>query len=187
MATVTRYVDFPSSSNSVTYDPRTGDSSLLGRVGPVNLKYRLTRLDSAGNVLSSSSWINYAYELAALPTSTFEVRNLRLSNDTGTSATDKVTSDPTLTGNLLDTATPPKVVAYSLVQFDHNGDGLADGNALTDDLGVFEYRPLGLSYTTHTLRVRSAQYDVAFGSYLLGPWSDLPSTISLLPPLNSRA
>jgi len=157
----------------VTYDPRTGDSSLLGRVGPVNLKYRLTRLDSAGNVLSSSSWINYAYELAALPTSTFEVRNLRLSNDTGTSATDKVTSDPTLTGNLLDTATPPKSVAYSLVQFDHNGDGLADGNALTDDLGVFEYRPLGLSYTTHTLRVRSAQYDVAFGSYLLGPWSDL--------------
>ncbi|MBL8869103.1 MAG: choice-of-anchor D domain-containing protein [Planctomycetaceae bacterium] len=171
---VTRYVEFPSGSNSVTYDPRTGDTSLLGKVGPVELKYRLTRLDSAGTVLSTSPWITFAYELAALPTSTFEVRNLRLVNDTGTSATDKVTSDPTLTGNLLETGVPPKDVAYSLVQFDHNGDGLADGNALTDDLGVFEYRPLGLTYSTHTLRVRSAQYDVAYGSYLLGPWSEIP-------------
>ncbi len=74
MANVTRYVEFPSGSNSVTYDPRTGDTSLLGKVGPVELKYRLTRLDSAGTVLSTSPWITFAYELAALPTSTFEVR-----------------------------------------------------------------------------------------------------------------
>jgi hypothetical protein len=171
--TVTKYVEFPADSNQVQYDPRSGDPSLIGRVGPVDLRYRLTKLDAVGNTLSSSRWINFAYQLDTLPASKVEVRNLRLANDTGTSATDRITSDPTLTGNLFDTAATPIDTTYTLVQFDHNGDGLVDGSVLTDNLSVFTYRPQGLSYNSHTLRVRSASYRVEFASYLLGPWSEI--------------
>jgi hypothetical protein len=56
------------------------------------------------------------------------IAELNLLNDTGLSATDKITSDPTLTGRVTDDYS----VAALSVEFDHNGDGAIEGFAYTD-------------------------------------------------------
>ena len=71
--------------------------------------------------------------------------------------------------------------AFQTVEFDHNGDGTADGFAISDAEGAFEYLPLGAPAGQRTIHARTVleneQGDV-IGS---GSWSSLSFWVSALP------
>ncbi|MBI2477418.1 MAG: hypothetical protein HYV60_01820, partial [Planctomycetia bacterium] len=67
-------------------------------------------------------------------------------------------------------------IAYVTVEFDHDGDGVADGTTVTGASNQFVYAPAGLSYGTHTIRARALEWDYEFGTYLYGPWSTFTFT-----------
>src|SRR5204863_3683274 len=56
------------------------------------------------------------------------------------------------------------------VEFDHDGDGLADGSAEADDAGRFFYRPAGLVYGPVALRARAGSWDESSLDYVYGDW-----------------
>ncbi len=67
------------------------------------------------------------------------------------SSTDKITDNPAIVGTL---TLDDRPVSDYLVYIDHNGNGSADGTAITDRYGNFVYRPqnlpLGLCDTLNT-------------------------------------
>jgi hypothetical protein len=65
----------------------------------------------------------------------------------------------------------PNSQVYVTVEFDHDGDGAADGQIVTDGQGQFSYRPRGLGYGEHTIRARVAEWDTDYAAYRYGPWS----------------
>lgn len=66
---------------------------------------------------------------------------------------DRVTSDPTIAGQVADA--PHNAV----VEFSHRGDGVVDGTATTDETGAFLYRPEGLDYGYWDLHARVREND----------------------------
>ncbi len=80
---------------------------------------------------------------------------------------DRVTTDPTVVGVVADA--PP----YSEVEFSHQGDGIVDGSATTDEFGRFEYRPLNLDYGHWDIHVRLTEKNVLSGTDQTTGWQPL--------------
>ncbi len=78
-------------------------------------------------------------------------------------------SDPTITGNIGGEYLPDT----HTVEFDHNGDGLADGSTSTNSEGEFAYTPSGLRSGPVTIRYRSVTVDPYSGDTLYGNWSSI--------------
>lgn len=74
-----------------------------------------------------------------------------------------------------------RAIAYVVVEFDHDGDGVVDGKTVTDTSNRFTYRPAGLSYGTHTIRARALEWNYQYGQYLPGPWTTFTFTWSAKP------
>jgi hypothetical protein len=88
----------------------------------------------------------------------------RLRLDTGTTDTlDQATTDPTLVGVVSDDLSPAGLV----VEFDHNRDGIVDGQATTDAAGRFVYVPNGLTYGGSEIRARVREWDPVTATDLL--------------------
>src|SRR5690606_36151267 len=60
---------------------------------------------------------------------------------TGVQPIDRITSDPTLAGRVAN----DNGAELMRVEFDHDGDGIVDGFAVTDAQGAFKYVPAGLT------------------------------------------
>src|SRR5213075_169559 len=85
--------------------------------------------------------------------STVHVDALTLTHDTGNSGTDGATADATLSGHVANA--PSGGVS---VEFDLNGDGIADGTAQTNSQGNLSFAPVNLpaGYITAQARVASS-------------------------------
>ncbi|MDC0934976.1 HNH/ENDO VII family nuclease [Pirellulales bacterium] len=111
-----------------------------------------------------------------------EISYMELDRDTGFQASDhetvdRVTSDPTIVGRVSD----DNEFAHVAVEFDHDGDDLADGTSVTDADGYFTYVPSGLTVGHWDIRARVDQYDPATATTLTTDWlhmtaSGTPST-----------
>jgi len=139
--------------------------------GAVTARVRASRVDAISNATVFGPWASFAYTLesAALPT----LPALTLLQDTGT-AGDLVTSNPTVTGQIVTTQQKSGV----LIQFDLNNSGVVTGQALTDDMGQFTYRPLNLAAGTVTVRARVAVAN-AQGVMQFGPWTGVSYTFEI--------
>lgn len=159
-----------SANRKFSFDPRVADSRLLGKAGESVVRYRLVQLSANGATVSSSLWVNFAIMLEAAPEGQFIVNDLKLSNDDGTSNVDGFTTDPTLQGHLAvkEETYDPLDPAHAVVQFDLDNDGVFDQSTVADGLGNFTYRPSGLHLGLNTIGVRSLQWDVTYGTYLVG-------------------
>lgn len=71
--------------------------------------------------------------------------------------------------------------AFQTVEFDHNGDGTADGFAISDANGVFEYLPLGVSAGQRTIHARTILENEQGDVIGTGTWSSLSFSVSALP------
>ncbi len=95
------------------------------------------------------------------------ITNLHLVSDTGSSATDKITTNGTLTGSVATNGEP------IFVEYDTDGDGMADGSVNPDMAGNFEFTPMaGMMGMPTTVRVRSAKLDMLTFANEYGGWSD---------------
>lgn len=171
------------SGGAFEYDPRLADGALAGFVGDATLRYRLVHLNSGGTAIATGDWINFAISLEQAPVGAFEVSGLDLVTDDGISDTDNVTSDPTLSGSVFyaNGSNPlPPSPANAVVQYDVDGDDAIDGTAIADENGDFEFRPKGLGYQQHTVRVRSLEWDTEYATYLVGPWAS--TLVHMIPP-----
>ncbi len=72
------------------------------------------------------------------------------------SSTDKITDNPAIVGTL---TLDDRPVSDYLVYIDHNGNGSADGTAITDRYGNFVYRPQNLPTGPVTLTLITAYWD----------------------------
>ena len=106
---------------------------------------------------------------------TLLVSSLKLSNPL-TQAGENVLAtsiDPTVKG----TISKPGDVSLQIVEFDYDGDGIADGSTLTDAQGNFEYEPTGIGTSTN-LSIRSRVVNIVVDeanntSYrTIGDWSE---------------
>jgi Ca2+-binding RTX toxin-like protein len=119
--------------------------------GTVTLKARVKEYDFDGDSqVGSWTTIQFTYETpAGAPAS---IGSLSLSHDTGTSGTDLSTDDASIAGQIEGASD----LFGTIVEFDHDGDGLVDGYTLTDSDGNFTYAPEGLDFGATTISARSA-------------------------------
>lgn len=81
------------------------------------------------------------------------IASLTLLNDNGTSSTDRVTTDPTLTG----TVDLHGLSNFARVEFDFDGNGTVDGAAYTNLSGQFTFTPgAALQVGAATIRARAS-------------------------------
>ncbi len=171
------YAGIYSSGNSFTYDPRSfGLSSSYS--GSLPLKYRVVEMDSYGGTLHTSNWQDFAITISgAEPSAT--LANLHLVSDTGTSGTDKITSDPRLAGNV----NWDGYSGYVTVEFDHTGNGSVDGSSTLYMSGdAFQYDPrssdpsLSTYAGTLPLKYRLVE-NTSGGSTIVGSWQTFTYTL----------
>ena len=152
-------------SGSFVYDPGINLSH-----GEVTIFVRAGEWDgAAGYVYSEWASITFTYTSTGSP---LAIGNLSLQNDTGDPG-DLTTADPTITGEVINGN------STSLdVEFDFDGDGVADENTTTDSSGRFVYDPsLYLSYGQVTIFVRGGEWDGGSG-YVYSEWASITFTYS---------
>ncbi|MEX2170470.1 MAG: choice-of-anchor Q domain-containing protein, partial [Pirellulales bacterium] len=143
-------------SGYFTYQPR----ELAAGTSTVVVTVKASFVDSAtGSELTGEEQILPAFTYNPPQAPTPQIVAFELAHDTGTSATDDVTADPTLRG----TVTGYSVDLY--IQFDHDADDDADGQALVRPDGSFEYVPQGLvDNQSYSIRAATKVWDS--GQYL---------------------
>jgi hypothetical protein len=102
---------------------------------------------------------------------TVMVADFGLSHDTGPSATDGRTTDPTLQGRVRPALSDSPTLSQILVQFDHDGDGQAEATVSTGDGDRFTYTPRNLTLGLQSIAARALQWDADSRGYLTGAWS----------------
>ena len=121
--------------------------------GSVQIKVRIKEADSRG-LTQTSAWQTLSFTYIDPASLVMHVENLRLANDTGNSSTDDATSDPTIRGQVV------LGTAATRVEYDLNGDGIADGSTSVDGQGNFEIVPVGMSEGYRTISVRPVDQSV---------------------------
>ncbi len=174
-------VDGTTTTDSVgwfTYEPEGLQA------GQVTMRARATEWDPATSLDVVGDWLSFAFTLenppaepAPDPDSLPEVSNLKLLNDTGSSATDSVTTDPAVTGTVINVSSGDRTI----VEFDHGTDEMTDGSVTPDRLGDFKYMSDGLPAGNVTVRARAGVWDADASAYLFGAWTSLSFTLDADP------
>jgi hypothetical protein len=139
-------------------------------LGSVTVSARTAIYDERSGEMLTSNWTNLTFTLESRTGATIDTFDL--ANDTGTSGTDNITTDPTVSGTIVSDGP----VAYVLIEFDVNDDGLVDGSTRTNEVGEFSYRPEGLAYGAVTVQARAADWDPPSGDFLISDWEPLAFT-----------
>jgi hypothetical protein len=123
-------------------------------------------------------WTSFAFTFSTVHGAALapNLGDLRLVRDTGRSSSDRVTSDPAMTGTL--SSSPP--VAFYAMEFDLDGDGMRDAEALADRQGKYVYVPSGLSEGPVTVFARARGWDYDEQAGVRAPWA--PFTFDLESP-----
>lgn len=145
-------------------------------VGAATIKARTIAWDVSLGALAASAWVPFSFTLEAATFQPASFTALTLAQDTGTSATDGITTDSTISGTL-------SAGAFTTIEFDHNGDGLTDGNTVTGGDASFFYVPIGLTPGTHTLRARTKEWNYLTRQGQFSAWQ--PITFTLQAPQNN--
>ena len=85
---------------------------------------------------------------------------------------DRITTDPTLIGQVSNDNGPSQLI----VEFDYNDDGIADGTAITDPNGRFQFTPTDLTAGSWDIRARVLEYDPVTTATINSPWAHITAT-----------
>jgi hypothetical protein len=144
--------------------------------GPVTVYLRAREFDDVGGQFLYGDWVSFNFTHEQPVNTPAEVAELQLVNDLDETGTDPRATDPALLGLV----TNDGPVEGLLVQFDHDGDGVIEGSAITDDEGRFTYQPLGLEIGPVTIRARAKEYDDQ-STALYGGWYQFQFTLEAPP------
>lgn len=140
--------------------------------GERTIKARVKEFNTQISAYVYGAWTELAFTYVAPVNIAPTVASLTLVNDTGTSATDGVTTDPRVKGQIANDGS----VTALIVEFDHDGDGDSDGTALTDATGKFQYAPLGLPYSSVSIAARVREWDPIQAVQIHGAWTSYSRT-----------
>jgi len=160
-------VTFAHGAASVTLDVVPVDDTLVETDETVVLQLQLGSASGSYTLGSASS-----ATVLIVDDEPPAVTQLKLLNDTGTSPYDKITTDPTLTGQISSMGNSTDVS----VQFDYDGDETVDASATVTNR-EFTHEPAGLSYGLHTIYARSKKWDAGQSEYVYGQWTSLGFTL----------
>lgn len=139
--------------------------------GPLTVQARALAWDYIEQTTVAGNWTPLSFTYEPFVNAPPMVESLSLLSDTGASASDSLTANPSIFGTVNN-----DVLSKLLVEIDHDGDGVRDGFTFTDAHGWFGYTPVGLPYGPATLRVRALEWLHADEEYLAGPWASIDFT-----------
>jgi Ca2+-binding RTX toxin-like protein len=144
--------------------------------GVHTIRARLLAISSAGETLVGN-WTNYEFEYAP-PSGSLnpQISQLKLIHDTGSSASDGITTNPAIGGQV--TATVG--AALSTVEWDYNHDGTVDGSTTTDLQGAFSFVPNLPATGTYALHARAKIWDPNQGLFVFSAWTALTPALTLV-------
>ncbi|MCA9106170.1 MAG: hypothetical protein KDA83_12120 [Planctomycetales bacterium] len=119
-----------------------------------------------------NGWQSYTFTYQPIVNLAPEITSFSLLVDTGTSNTDSITSTTTVHGTITDGTTIQSVA----IEFDEDGDDIAEDAVFTDAKGRFIYTPTPGPYGTRTIRARAVQWDKEAGEYLFSDWQSITFT-----------
>ena len=152
-----------------------GDFSIsLDDLAPGGHAYRLRAVSnkSLSSSLEVGAWQSLDFELPAPPTSPSQIAELKLRVDDGFDHSDGMTSDPSLVGRV----TRPRAHGMLVIEFDTDGDGLADDRCVAAEDLVFQYTPTQLAPGAFHMRARTVEL-LHTGNVLRSEWSELRGTL----------
>lgn len=138
-------------------------------LGQVTVKARTMLTTANGVVLDYGIWTPLTFTYLGTPGTAPTVYGLQLAHQDGASGGVPTASDPTLNG----TISAASGNAYQTVEYDINGDGVADGTTTTDANGDFTFTPHGLAAGTLTIAARAKVWDSQSQSNLDGAWQSI--------------
>ncbi len=180
-------LSFGASGQSFVYNPLRFDPALNGFTGSLSLQYRLVKRDAAGNIQSTGGWQDFDYTLESPPAvDGLTVDDFGLWLDTGDSDYDRDSVHPTVVGTVNGTT----ATGSGRVEFDHNGDGVEDGQVDIATAGgeSFQYDPrdsdpaLADYLGDLVLNYRLVRLDGDGAVTDTGPWVAYDLTVVALPP-----
>ena len=137
--------------------------------GSYTISVWASRFSDIFNRFETGSKKSIGLTIVAKPVPPLTVTQLKLVEDTGTNKSDFVTSNPAITGKLVQNGN----VARAKIEIDTNADGIVDGTTTTDDSGDFQFTPTRLANGPVSIAVRGVVYNPVTSSLLQGPWSNL--------------
>ena len=152
-----------------------GDFSIsLDHLAPGGHAYRLRAVStkSLSSSLQVGAWQALDFELPFPPTSPSQIAELQLRVDDGFDHSDQMTSDPSLVGRV----TRPSAHGVLVIEFDTDGDGLADDRSVAAEDLVFRYTPTQLAPGAFHIRARTVEF-MQTGNVLRSEWSGIRGTL----------
>jgi len=152
-----------------------GDFSIsLDHLAPGGHAYRLRAVStkSLSSSLQVGAWQALDFELPFPPTSPSQIAELQLRVDDGFDHSDQMTSDPSLVGRV----TRPSAHGVLVIEFDNDGDGLADDRSVAAEDLVFRYTPTQLAPGAFHIRARTVEF-MQTGNVLRSEWSGIRGTL----------
>ena len=161
-------IDYGGSNTASVLTDSNGDFSLDANgmipLGAATVKARTVTFRLDGNEVYGD-WVTLNFTHVAPEPAEFV--SLELANDTGTSNTDKVTTDATITGTI-QSARPVDDV---LIEVDLDGDGTPDDYAVVNSDGTFTYDAnSAVSPGNVSIKVRTSEWDPESEQYVFGAW-----------------
>ena len=148
-------------------------------LGPRRVGARVEWTDPYRNTEILGNWTSFDFQLTESPNSQGDISGLSLLFDTGRSATDRVSSIPTITGHVLQDR------EHARIQVDRNGDGVCDDEISLGSSRRFQYSPMSLNFGTHLFAFRTCYLNPAGDRMAYGTWQpfDFTYVASTIEPL----
>ncbi|MGN6544626.1 MAG: Calx-beta domain-containing protein, partial [Aureliella sp.] len=183
---LTLFFDFDQDGNADTLLTPQEDGQFLYNAlelqpGQYTIDVWATRFSTIFDATETGPTQSFSFTLEAKPQSTLAVTELALVDDTGINKTDLITSNPTISGKLVNDGS----VAQLTVEIDVNADGVVDGTTTTDNNGYFQFTPTGLALGPKSIAARGVAYNHATSSLEPGAWNSL--SFSLVASTNEAA
>ncbi len=144
--------------------------------GSATYQVRTQETDPVTGAVNTGNWTAFSFTYEKATNAPAEVSQLSLLEDTGSVTDDNITTNAALTGQV----TNDGDVSGITVQFDHDGDGIYEGTAVTDDTGSFTYAPQGLAAGDYTIAARAVE-TTDDNKTLYGSWVSITFTLEELP------
>jgi hypothetical protein len=139
--------------------------------GSASIRARAHRTNPFLGVIETGPWVPFSFTFTAPSPNQISLDDLRLARDTGTNQTDRITTDPTLTGTVRGN------LLLEGVELDFDQDFFPDTTAPVSSGRTFLYTPPAMDMGQRIVSVRPYGYDYLTASRVYGNWQSLQFTL----------
>ncbi len=146
--------------------------------GTYSVGVRTIGWDRLDGVDRTSAWQTLTFDVPAFERAGITLTAATLARDTGERNDDRVTSDPTLTGQVAITGPTSPSEHIVWVEIDRDGDEVVDDHMAVDESGGYSYRPWGVLPGPQAWQIRAAVWDENSQSTTRDAWREFVFTFA---------